>query len=101
VLRTEKQTSYCAAGAVVIWLIMFLLAIQIGYSFDLYWLLKRDFEILVAALAGMGITLLAIFWRSSASHQRKVTIGVVSLLAFYVFSFIGGLSVSCANGNCL
>ncbi len=85
----------------VAWLTLFLLAIQIGYSFDLYWLLQRDFEILVAALAGLGITLLAIFWRSSASHQRKVTIGVLSLIAFYVSSFIGGLYVSCANGNCL
>ncbi len=85
----------------VAWLAMFLLAIQIGYSFDLYWLLKRDFEILVVALAGLGITLVAIFRRSSASNQDKVMVGVVSLLAFFIFSFIGGLYVSCANGNCL
>ena len=83
------------------WLAMFLLAIQIGYSFDLYWLLKRDFEILVVALAGLGITLLAIFRRSSASNEDKVMVGVVSLMAFFIFSFIGGLYVSCANGNCL
>jgi hypothetical protein len=86
---------------VVAWLAMFLLAIQIGYSFDLYWLLKRDFEILVGALAGLGITLVAIFRRSSASNQDKVMVGVVSLMAFFIFSFIGGLYVSCANGNCL
>jgi hypothetical protein len=98
---TEKRTAYGAAGAVAAWLALSLLAIQIGYSFDLYWLLTRDFEILVVALAGLGITLLAIFWKSSASHQDKVMIGVVSLMAFYVFSFIGGMYVSCANGNCL
>jgi len=99
--ETEKHTAYGAAFAAVAWLSLFLLSIQIGYSFDLYWLLRRDFEILVVAVAGLGITLLAILRRSSASHQDKVMIGVVSFVAFCAFSFIGGLYVSCANGNCL
>jgi hypothetical protein len=101
VLTTDRRTVCGAAGAVAVWLAISLLVIQVGYSFDLYWLLRRDFEILVVALAGLGVSLLAILSRSSASHQDKVMIGVVSLLAFIVCTFIGGLYVSCANGNCL
>ena len=97
----SKQTALVAAGAVAVWSAFFLLAIQVAYSFDLYWLLRRDFEALVLALAGLGVTLLAVYWRSSAPHQEKVMIGVVSLVALLGVSFIGGLLVSCANGNCL
>ena len=96
-----RQTAFGATGAVAAWLAMVLLAIQVGYSFDFYWLLERDFEVLVVALAGLGITLLSIFWKSSASHQEKVMIGVVSLVAFCGCPMIGGLFVACSNGNCL
>lgn len=98
---STKQTGFFAAGAVLAWWVLFLLAIQIAYAFDLYWLLKRDFEMLVVALAGLGVTLLAAFWNSSASHQDKVMIGVASLAVFYGSSFIGALMVACSNGNCL
>ncbi len=97
----SKQTRLVATGAVAAWAAFFLLAIQAAYSYGLYWLIKRDFEVLVLSLAGLGITLLAVFWRSSAPHQDKVTIGVVSLVSLCAISFIGGLFVSCANGNCL
>ncbi len=98
---STKHTILVAAGAVLAWLAIFLIAFQVAYSLDLYWLLARDFEALVIAMAGLGITLLAIFWRSSASHQDKVMIGIASLGAFFGLTFIGGLSVACANGNCL
>jgi hypothetical protein len=101
VALSTRHTVLLAAGAVLAWLALFLIAIQVAYSQDLYWLLERDFEILVMAIAGLGITLLAAFWKSAASHQDKVMIGVVSLIAFYGLTFIGGLTVACANGNCL
>jgi peptidoglycan biosynthesis protein MviN/MurJ (putative lipid II flippase) len=96
-----KHTTLAAAGAVAGWLALLFLALQIGYSYDLYWLLTRDFEILVVAVAGLGITLLVIFWHSEASHQEKVTIGIVALVSFFVIWGVGGLMVSCANDNCL
>jgi hypothetical protein len=101
VVLDSKQTALAAAGAVTAWSALFLLAIQLAYSYDLYWLLKRDFVVLVLALVGLGMTLLAISWRSAAPHQDKITIVVVSLVALFGVSFIGGLLVSCANGNCL
>jgi hypothetical protein len=90
-----------AAAAVVGWLSLYLLAAQVAYAHNLYWLLKHDFEALIIAIAGLGVTLLVTFWKSSASHQDKVTIGAVSLATFYGLTFIGGLSIACANGNCL
>jgi uncharacterized membrane protein len=101
VVLDSKQTALVAAGAVAAWAACFLLAMQLAYSYDLYWLLRRDFEALVLALAGLGITLLAVYWRSSAPHQDKVTIGVASLVSLCAISFIGGLFVACSNGNCL
>ena len=96
-----RHTALAAAGATAGWLALLLLAMQLGYSYDLYWLLKRDFEMLVAALAGLGVTLLMIFWRSAASHQDKVMIGLVALIALFGLSIAGGLFVACNNDNCL
>jgi hypothetical protein len=101
VVLDTKQTIWVAAGAVVGWIALFLLVVQLAYLHDLYWLLRRDFEIVVIALAGLGVTLLVAFWNSSASHQDKVTIGAVSLASYLGLTFVGGLYIACANGNCL
>ena len=80
---------------------MLLVAMQVAYSYDLYWFLTRDLEVLVAALAGLSVTLLMIFWRSEASHQDKMMIGILALVALFILSGVGGVFVACNNGNCL
>ena len=96
-----KHTALAATGAVAAWLATLLLLVHLAYSYDLYWLLEKDFEILVLTLAGLSVTLLFIFWRSVASYEEKLTIGLVSLFSLVVLSVVGGLMVSCANDNCL
>ena len=96
-----KHTALAAAGAVTAWLAMLVLVVQLAYSYDLYWLLNKDFEVLAVVLAGLSVTLLVIFWRSVASYEEKLTIGLVSVFSLVVLSWAGGLMVSCANDNCL
>jgi len=96
-----RHTAFVATGAVAAWLVLLLLAIQIAYSFDLYWFLNRDLEILVVVLTGLAVTLLIIFWHSDASHEEKLMIGIGALVSLFVLSGLGGLMVSCANDNCL
>lgn len=96
-----RRTTFGAACAVATWLAVVLIVIQIGYSLDLYWLLRRDFELLIIAIAGLSATLLAIFCRSAASHPAKLGIGAASLGAFLGLAFFGVLFVACSNGNCL
>jgi hypothetical protein len=96
-----RHAAFAATGAVAAWLALLLLAIQVAYSYDLYWILNRDFEILVVALAGLAVTLLIIFWHSDASHEEKLMIGIGALVSLFVLFGVGGLMVSCANDNCL
>jgi hypothetical protein len=96
-----RYTAFAATGAVAAWLALLVLGIQVAYSYDLYWFLRRDFEILVVVLAGLGATLLVIFWHSDASHEEKLMIGIAALVSLFLLSGVGGLVVSCTNDNCL
>jgi hypothetical protein len=96
-----RNTALFAAGALAAWIALLLLTFQLAYSFDLHWLLARDFEVLFVAMAGLFVTLLFIFGRSTAPRSMKITIALAALLGLFFLANAGGLWVSCANDNCL
>jgi len=95
----RRQTVTLSAAAIAGWLLLVLVAVQVGYSFNVNELLGLG--VVVFALVGLTITLLVIFWRSSATLVEKIVIGVLSLVTFGGFTFVTGLLVACANGDCL
>ena len=95
----RRHTTYLSAAAIAGWLVLLLGAIQVGYSFNVTDLLGLG--VMVFALVGLTITLLVIFRRSSATLVEKIVIGLLSLVTFAGFTFVTGLLVACANGDCL
>jgi len=95
----RRHTTYLSAAAIAGWLVLVLAATQVGYTFNASSLL--GFGVFVFALIGLGMTLLVILWRSSATLVEKIVIGVLSLMTFGGFTFVTGLLVACANGDCL
>jgi len=90
-----------SAGAVLLWLAALLGALETGYLADSLSYLASDAKTFGAAAAGLAATLVFIIARSSVELPVRLFIGAASLSTFMLLSIFGGLTVACANGDCL
>ncbi len=96
-----KPTIFATGGAVVAWVVVLLIGVQLGYSYDSLFFLVAGFWLPAGVLLGLALTLLFVLLGSAIPYATRILLALVALIIFVFLSFWGGLFVSCANGNCL